>query len=58
VWEDGRWLDPLKLKSITPDPLRGESLLRFRSNVARLQPHLTAPESATDERVVQQRALF
>jgi murein DD-endopeptidase MepM/ murein hydrolase activator NlpD len=58
VWEDGRWLDPLKLKSITPDPLRGESLLRFRSNVARLQPHLAAPESATDERVVQQRALF
>ena len=58
VWEDGRWLDPLQLKSITPDPLRGDSLRRFRSNVARLQPHLAAPESAKDERLVQQRALF
>ncbi|HEX6640290.1 MAG TPA: peptidoglycan DD-metalloendopeptidase family protein [Thermoanaerobaculia bacterium] len=58
VNENGKWLDPLKLKSITPDPLRGESLRRFRSSVARLQPHLAAPESATDEHPVQQRALF
>lgn len=58
VSENGKWLDPLKLKSITPDPLRGESLRRFRSSVARLQPHLAAPESATDERPAQQRALF
>ncbi|MFL6248880.1 MAG: peptidoglycan DD-metalloendopeptidase family protein [Thermoanaerobaculia bacterium] len=58
VSEDGKWLDPLKLKSITPDPLRGESLRRFRSSVARLQPHLAAPESAAGERPVQQRALF
>jgi murein DD-endopeptidase MepM/ murein hydrolase activator NlpD len=58
VNENGKWLDPLKLKSITPDPLRGETLRRFRSSVARLQPHLAAPESATDEKPVQQRALF
>jgi murein DD-endopeptidase MepM/ murein hydrolase activator NlpD len=57
VSEDGKWLDPLKLKSITPDPLRGESLRQFRSSVARLQPHLTAPESDRREPVVQ-RALF
>lgn len=58
VSENGKWLDPLKLKSITPDPLRGESLGRFRSSVARLQPQLAAPESATGERPVHQRALF
>jgi murein DD-endopeptidase MepM/ murein hydrolase activator NlpD len=58
VWDNGSWLDPLKLKSITPDPLRGESLHRFRTSVARLQPRLAAPESATEEPPVQQRALF
>lgn len=58
VSEDGKWLDPLKLKSITPDPLRGESLRRFRSSVARLQPRLAAPESATETAAVPQRALF
>jgi murein DD-endopeptidase MepM/ murein hydrolase activator NlpD len=58
VSDNGNWLDPLKLKSITPDPLRGESLRRFRSSVARLQPHLLAPESATGDKAVPQRALF
>jgi murein DD-endopeptidase MepM/ murein hydrolase activator NlpD len=58
VSENGKWLDPLKLKSITPDPLRGESLRRFRSRVATLQPQLAAPESATEPRPAIQRALF
>ncbi len=58
VSENGEWLDPLKLKSITPDPLRGQSLSRFRSRVARLQPQLATPESATDRRPILQRALF
>jgi murein DD-endopeptidase MepM/ murein hydrolase activator NlpD len=59
VSENGKWLDPLKLKSITPDPLRGESLRRFRTSVARLEPRLHAPESATDtKKSVPQRALF
>ena len=58
VSENGKWLDPLKLKSITPDPLRGESLRRFRSSVARLQPHLATPESAIAKKAVPQRALF
>jgi murein DD-endopeptidase MepM/ murein hydrolase activator NlpD len=58
VSENGKWLDPLKLRSITPDPLRGESLRRFRTSVARLQPHLAAPESDKREKPVQQRALF
>jgi murein DD-endopeptidase MepM/ murein hydrolase activator NlpD len=58
VSEDGKWLDPLKLRSITPDPLRGESLRRFRASVARLQPRLAAPESAVTEKSAPQRALF
>jgi murein DD-endopeptidase MepM/ murein hydrolase activator NlpD len=58
VSENGKWLNPLKLKSITPDPLRGESLRQFRSSVARLQPHLSAPESDRDKEPVVQRALF
>ena len=40
VRDNDKWLDPLKLKSITPDPLRGESLRRFRSDVAGLTPRL------------------
>lgn len=58
VSENGKWLDPLKLKSITPDPLRGASLTQFRGNVARLLPRLSGTESDTAERAVQQRALF
>src|SRR2546430_16035509 len=38
VSDNGTWLDPLKLKSITPDPLRGESLASFRGSVADLSP--------------------
>jgi murein DD-endopeptidase MepM/ murein hydrolase activator NlpD len=58
VSEDGKWLDPLKLKSITPDPLRGDTLRRFRNSVARLQPHLLGAPSELSEKGVQQRALF
>lgn len=58
VSDNGKWLDPLKLKSITPDPLRGESLRHFRSSVARLQPHLAAPQSDRRQVAVVQRALF
>lgn len=60
VSENGNWLDPLKLKSITPDPLRGASLARFRASVAHLMPHLNAPNSAVADRTqqVQRRALF
>ncbi|HEX7830168.1 MAG TPA: peptidoglycan DD-metalloendopeptidase family protein [Thermoanaerobaculia bacterium] len=58
VSENGKWLDPLKLKSITPDPLRGGSLSRFRSSVAHLMPRLTAPSSSVAQQKVHQRALF
>ncbi|HYI12386.1 MAG TPA: peptidoglycan DD-metalloendopeptidase family protein [Thermoanaerobaculia bacterium] len=58
VSDDGKWLNPLKLKSITPDPLRGESLRRFRLSVARLQPRLAAPAEGVAQKQVHQRALF
>jgi len=58
VSEAGKWLDPLKLKSITPDPLRGSSLRQFRANVARLEPKLTAPAATVADAAKPQRALF
>lgn len=45
VSDGGTWLDPLKLKSITPDPLRGAQLTAFRANVQRLARHLAVPET-------------
>lgn len=58
VSENGKWLNPLQLKSITPDPLRGASLTHFRANVARLLPRLAIAPNAVAEKQVQQRALF
>jgi murein DD-endopeptidase MepM/ murein hydrolase activator NlpD len=59
VREAGRWMDPLKLKSITPDPLRGDSLRRFRSDVASLAPRLSyAAEQPVSVAATTQRALF
>ncbi len=59
VAENGKWLDPLKLKSITPDPLRGASLRQFRASVARLQPRLmTGMAQVPEKKQVPQRALF
>lgn len=62
VSENGKWLDPLKLKSITPDPLRGDSLRQFRANVARLRPQLSTPATeavaTAERRASHQQALF
>lgn len=59
VREAGKWLDPLKLKSITPDPLRGDSLRRFRQDVTRLAPRLSsAPEQLAQDASPRRRALF
>jgi murein DD-endopeptidase MepM/ murein hydrolase activator NlpD len=59
VRDGDKWLDPLTLKSITPDPLRGASLARFRGNVARLMPRL---DEQADPQVAllatKRRALF
>ena len=59
VSDNGTWLDPLKLKSITPDPLRGVSLEEFRASVARFAPKLAAatmPQVA--DLAAKRRALF
>ena len=58
VTERGKWLNPLKLKSITPDPLRGRALATFHANVARLLPRLSARAQGVAEKTVPQRALF
>ena len=58
VWQNGQWIDPLKLKSITPDPLRADSLRRFKASVARLRPQLAAARPGMEEKTVQARALF
>ena len=58
VSENGKWLNPLQLKSITPDPLRGSSLAQFRADVARLLPRLSAASDTVSEKQVPQRALF
>ena len=60
VRDGGKWLDPLKLKSITPDPLGGRSLQQFRSDVARLAPRLqTVPDAQLAQSAAsRRRALF
>ena len=58
VTERGKWLNPLHLKSITPDPLRGGQLAHFKANVARLAARLETPGVALAEKGAQQRALF
>jgi murein DD-endopeptidase MepM/ murein hydrolase activator NlpD len=58
VTERGKWLNPLHLKSITPDPLRGAQLAQFKGNVARLVPRLETPGQTVAQKSAPQRALF
>ena len=58
VTEDGQWLNPLKLKSITPDPLRGDTLRQFLAGVERLTPQLSLAPGVVASDAIQQRALF
>jgi murein DD-endopeptidase MepM/ murein hydrolase activator NlpD len=58
ISDNGTWLDPMKLKSITPDPLRGESLRQFRARVAQLVPKLAAPAPQVAQLAAKRRALF
>lgn len=58
VSDGGNWLDPLKLKSITPDPLGGAQLATFRANVGRVLPRLTAPTTAVARVAAKRPALF
>jgi murein DD-endopeptidase MepM/ murein hydrolase activator NlpD len=58
ISDGGTWLDPLKLRSITPDPLGGESLRQFRASVSTLSPKLASPAQQLAEYTVRRRALF
>jgi murein DD-endopeptidase MepM/ murein hydrolase activator NlpD len=58
VSDNGTWLDPLQLKSITPDPLHGDSLTAFRSSVAGLNSKLLAPAQQLAALGTKRRALF
>jgi murein DD-endopeptidase MepM/ murein hydrolase activator NlpD len=58
VSDNGTWLDPLKLRSITPDPLRADALHLFRTNVAQLAPRLASAVPQVAETTSRRRALF
>jgi murein DD-endopeptidase MepM/ murein hydrolase activator NlpD len=58
ISDNGTWLDPLKLRSITPDPLQGDSLSAFRSSVAAFSPKLATPAQQLAAFVTKRRALF
>jgi len=58
ISDNGTWLDPLKLRSITPDPLRGDSLTSFRSSVAAFSPKLATPAQQLAAFATKRRALF
>jgi murein DD-endopeptidase MepM/ murein hydrolase activator NlpD len=44
VRESGKWIDPLKLRSVTPDPLHGRQLARFKGIVAEHASKLSSQE--------------
>ncbi|HEX3071002.1 MAG TPA: peptidoglycan DD-metalloendopeptidase family protein [Thermoanaerobaculia bacterium] len=58
VSDNGEWLNPLQLKSITSDPLRGDSLGTFRTSVASLSPKLDTPAQQLIAFAAKRRALF
>jgi murein DD-endopeptidase MepM/ murein hydrolase activator NlpD len=58
VSDDGKWLNPLNLRSITPDPLRGPALRTFLANVSRLEPRLSTPPTGVADKGGRLRALF
>lgn len=58
VRDGGKWLNPLELKSIAPDPLRGASLRGFRGQAARLSARITRPATLVAGQTLGVRALF
>jgi murein DD-endopeptidase MepM/ murein hydrolase activator NlpD len=58
VKEGDNWLDPLKLKSITPDPLRGDQLAAFHANVSRLSARIASSPAQVIKVASNRRALF
>lgn len=58
VNDNGVWLDPLKLKSISPDPLPVALTAEFHKNVRSLSPKLAAATPQVAESATRHRALF
>jgi murein DD-endopeptidase MepM/ murein hydrolase activator NlpD len=58
VSDNGTWLDPLKLRSIAPEPLASDALHLFRANVAQLAPRLASAVPQVAETTSRRRALF
>lgn len=58
VRDGNKWLDPLKLKSITSDLIAGESRRRFRNDVASLLPRLSSEAQQVAQATSRRRALF
>lgn len=58
VSDNGTWLNPLQLKSVTSDPLRGDTLGAFRTSVAALSPKLDTPAQQLIAFAAKRRALF
>jgi murein DD-endopeptidase MepM/ murein hydrolase activator NlpD len=58
ISDNGTWLDPLKFKSITPDPLRAAALQQFRASVGQLASQLTSAVTQVAETKSRRRALF
>ena len=58
ISDNGEWLNPLKLKSITPDPLRAVALQQFHASVLQLSPKLSLPAPQIAETIARRRALF
>jgi murein DD-endopeptidase MepM/ murein hydrolase activator NlpD len=58
VSDNGTWLNPLNLKSITADPLRGDSLGAFRTSVAAMSPKIATPAQELVAFAAKRRALF
>ncbi|MGA7615200.1 MAG: peptidoglycan DD-metalloendopeptidase family protein [Thermoanaerobaculia bacterium] len=50
IRDNGQWINPLKMKSITPDPIRGSSLQAFRNSVRAWLPKLSDTEPVVAEK--------
>ena len=58
VSEGGKWINPLKLKSLTADPLHGARLTQFKASVVRHLTRLDNPSRVAAQHADSERALF
>lgn len=58
ISDGGKWIDPLKMKSITPDPLRADALRRFKATLAHYTTKLSPDNIRISENSKKRPALF